>query len=112
MTKRLLFVAVILLIGAGLTIAAPQGKTGKWSGTVSDTKCGAKEGHTAECTKSCVGRGAMYAFVDGTTHKVYTLNPQDMAAPHAGHSVTIEGSVDGETITATAITMPPAKSGN
>jgi hypothetical protein len=112
MTKRLLFVAVVLLIGAGLTIAAPAGKEGTWSGTVTDTACGAKDNHTAECTTKCVKEhGAKYAFVDSKTHKVYTLNPQDTAAPHAGHTVTVTGTVDGDTITATSITMPPAKGG-
>jgi hypothetical protein len=113
MTKRLLFVAVVLLIGAGLTIAAPAGTEGTWSGTVTDTQCGAKANHTAECTTSCVkNHGAKYAFVDSKTNKVYTLNPQDTAAPHAGHTVTIKGTVDGDTITATSITMPPAKTGS
>ncbi|MGH9594143.1 MAG: hypothetical protein ACRD5L_13715 [Bryobacteraceae bacterium] len=112
MSKRLLMAAVVLLVGAGLTLAAPAGKEGTWSGVISDTSCGASN-TKADCVTMCVKEhGAKYALVDSKSKKVYVLNPQEDAAKHAGHTVTVKGSVDGDTITATSITMPSSPSGN
>lgn len=118
MSKRLLFAATVLLIGAAVTISSPApkaaaGKEGTWSGIVSDTMCGASS-TAADCVAMCVkDHGAKYALVDSKSQKVYVLNPQNDAAAHAGHTVVVKGTLDeaANTITATSITMPPAKSG-
>jgi hypothetical protein len=108
MSKRLLICAVALLVAAGMALAA--GKEGSWTGWVSDTHCGVKgtsEKHAA-CAKKCVdGMGAKYALYNPTDKKVYTLDPQDQAAAHAGHHVTVEGTVDGDTIKIKSIKMAP-----
>jgi hypothetical protein len=119
MSKRVLFTMAALLIGAGITISASArkaaaGTQGTWTGIVTDTMCGA--GNTSsDCVAMCVKEhGAKYAFVESKSQKVYTLNPQNDAAPHAGHTVTVKGTLDDSTstITATAITTQPSKSGD
>jgi hypothetical protein len=102
---------VALLFVAGLTLAG-EGKSGSWSGYVTDTICGA-EGASADhasCAKKCVEEhGAKYALYNTADKKVYVLDPQDKVAEHAGHEVTIKGTLDGETIHVTSISMNEAK---
>ncbi len=114
MSKRLLTCAVVLLVAASLSLAGGKGKEGSWTGWVTDDHCGAKgasEGHAA-CAAKCVKEmNAKYALYNPTDKKVYALNPQDKAADHAGHYVTVKGTVDGDTITADSIAMAtPEKS--
>lgn len=108
MSKRLLICAVALLVAGGIALAAS--KDGSWTGWVTDTHCGAKgtsEKHV-ECAKKCVdGIGAKYALYNPTDKKVYVLDPQDQAAAHAGHHVTVEGTADGDTIKIKSIKMTP-----
>jgi hypothetical protein len=116
MSKRVLFTMVALLIWAGITISAsarkaPAGTQGTWTGIVTDTMCGA--GNTsADCITMCVKEhGAKYAFVESKTQKVYTLNPQNDAAAHAGKTVTVKGTMDDSTntISATSIAATQGK---
>jgi hypothetical protein len=70
---------------------------------------GAKEGQ-GECTTKCVKEhGAKYVFVNDADKKVYVIDAQDKVASHAGHHVTVKGSVDGETLKLTSIDMAAAK---
>lgn len=108
MGKRLLICAVALLLAAGVSLAGGKGKAGSWTGWVTDTHCGAKggkDGHTA-CANKCVKEmGAKYALYNPTDKKVYVLDPQDKAADHAGHYVTVKGTVEGDTIKVTSVAM-------
>jgi len=100
--------AATLFAGA-LTMAAD----GTWTGWISDSKCkvdGAKEGQ-GECTTKCVKEhGAKYVFVNDADKKVYVVDAQDKVAAHAGHHVTVKGTVEGETLKLTSIDMAAAKS--
>jgi hypothetical protein len=111
MAKRFLVSLAGLFLVAGLTLASDTAKSGKWSGWVTDDMCGAKgtnAGH-ASCAKQCVDmHGAKYALYNTADKQVYILDPQDKAAGHAGHEVTVEGTLDGKTIHVTSITMKPA----
>ena len=75
------------------------------TGFVSDSKCGlkgAKEAH-ADCAATCVKGGAMPVFVaDG---KVYKFADTTMVADHVGHKVTIDGTVEGDTLTVKSVKM-------
>ncbi len=94
--------AVILLLSAGL-FAADQ----TFTGTVSDTMCGAK--HTmmpgkpdSECVRACVKAGSDYALVVG--NKVYTLKgDKAQIDKFAGQPATVSGTLTGNTIQATSI---------
>jgi hypothetical protein len=103
--------AGLLFAGALSFLAAADAKTGTWKGIVTDQMCAQKgvKLDDADCAAKCVGMGSKYALYDASTKKVYVLNPQDQAAKHAGHTVTVKGSMDGDTITAQSITMPAAK---
>jgi len=100
--------AATLFAGA-LAMAAE----GTWTGYISDSACGAKgakEGQ-AECTAKCVKEhGAKYVFVDDKDKKVYAIDDQDKVAAHAGHHVTVKGSVEGDSLKLSSIDMAPAKS--
>jgi len=97
---RAVAVVVLLVVPAAFGAA----KTQTLTGTVSDAMCGAKHemaGSAAECTRACAGKGSKYALVVGD--KVYTLDTADKAAlatldKQAGASVSVKGTVDGETI--------------
>src|SRR6266436_3277269 len=74
-TQRLGFWLVTVLLGAALTASSAFAAKGKsFTGTVSDSMCGAKHqmpGDDAGCTRACVSKGSKYALVVGD--KVYTL---------------------------------------
>ena len=106
--KRILLTAVAALLCSGAAFAADQ----TWTGTISDSKCGATHKAMLEhnknltdrsCTEACVKGGAKYVFASGD--KVYALeNQKDAAlAQYAGQRVTVTGELQGDTIKATKI---------
>ena len=104
MVRRLSICSVTLLFIAGVTLAgqADKGKSGTWSGVVTDNVCGAKnEGASGgACTKKCVEqKGAKLALYDTASKQVYILDPQDKATGHEGHTVTVKGTLDKDTNT-------------
>jgi hypothetical protein len=117
MGKRIavLFIAVLVVAALGSTAGEKEKSKGTaYVGWVTDTHCaakGAKEGH-AGCAKSCVeNRGAKYALITPADGKVYTLDPQDKAAPHAGHHVKVTGTVDAGTLKVESIEMTGEQKG-
>jgi len=97
--------------GLALTICSAiltLGGDGSWTGYISDSVCGAKganEKH-ADCATKCVKeKGAKYVFVNDADHKVYSIDAQEMVAAHAGHHVTVKGSVDGDNLKLTSLEM-------
>jgi uncharacterized protein DUF5818 len=112
MVKRLMLCAAGILFIGGLSMAGQDAaKSGTCSGIVTNDKCGAKDASAqgAGCTKGCVTRGAKLALYNTDNKKVYVLEPQDRATGHEGHDVTVQGTLDGDTIHVTSITMNPAK---
>jgi hypothetical protein len=103
------FLLLSVLLFAGLSFAASK----SFTGTVSDSMCGAKHampGNAAECTRGCVSKGSKYALVVGD--KVYTLETSDKAAldtldKQAGSKATVTGSEKDNTITVSSV--KPAK---
>jgi hypothetical protein len=78
------------------------------TGYISDSHCGAKgakAGHE-ECATKCVKEhNASYVFVNDADHKVYAVDAQDKVAAHAGHHVTVKGTVDGDNLKLASIDM-------
>ncbi len=105
------FVAVTGTVLVATTVsAAPQ----TWTGTISDSMCGAKHMSMGnkkmtdrECTEACVKANAKYVLVVGG--KVYQIADQKAPAlaTHAGHRVTVTGESNGDAISATKIEMAP-----
>ena len=79
------------------------------TGYIVDANCankkedkGAGEDHAA-CSARCIKGGAPAVLVsDG---KVYKISNQDKVVAHAGHKVTISGTVDGDTIAVDSVKM-------
>ena len=101
--------AIVVGLFAGALAMAGDGS---WTGYIADSKCGAKAAHegAAECTVKCVKEGAKYVFVDDADKKVYAIDNQEKVAAHAGHHVTVKGSVEGDNLKLTSIDMAPARS--
>jgi hypothetical protein len=99
----------IFSVLAGLLLSAFAGLSQSaqtLTGTVSDAMCGAKHMMTnvtpAQCTRECVKQGSDYALVSGS--KVYTLKGDTRQIDkYAGQSVTVTGSVSGDTVTVKSI---------
>src|SRR5580704_19644786 len=103
-------VAVAATLFAGALAMAAEGS---WTGYISDSQCGVKGANdkAGECTTKCVKEhGAKYVFVNDADKKVYAIDAQDKVAAHAGHHVTVKGSVDGDNLKLASIDMAPAKS--
>ena len=94
MKSRLLTGAAMILFAAGVMLAAE----GSWTGYISDSHCGAKgakEGH-ADCATKCV---------KDADKKVYAIDAQDQVAAHAGHHVTVKGTIEGDSLKLSGIEM-------
>ena len=104
MKSRLLTGAAMILFAAGVMLAAE----GSWTGYISDSHCGAKgakEGH-ADCATKCVKeKGGKYVFVNDADKKVYAIDAQDQVAAHAGHHVTVKGTIEGDSLKLSGIEM-------
>lgn len=98
-------VLAITCLTASLALAASK----SYTGTVSDSMCGAKHampGDDAACTRACVAKGSKYALVVGD--KVYTLETSNKAAlatldKQAGAKATVTGTEKDNTITVTSV---------
>src|SRR5712664_5015851 len=102
--------ASILIVALFVSTLAIAGD-GSWTGYITDSKCGAKAAHegAAECTVKCVKEGAKYVFVNDSDKKVFAIDDQEKVAAHAGHHVTVKGSVEADNLKLTSIDMAPAK---
>ncbi len=108
------FLLLSMVLVAGLSVSSAfAAKAQTFTGTVSDSMCGAKhamQGSDAACTRACVGKGSKYALVTGD--KVYTLDTNDKAAletldKQAGAKVTVTGTEKDNTIAVTKVTAAP-----
>jgi hypothetical protein len=107
--QTLAFALLTLVLAAGLTVPSFAAKAQTFTGTVSDSMCGAKHampGDDASCTRACVGKGSKYALVVGD--KVYTLDTTDKAAlatldKQAGAKVMVTGTEKDNTIAVSSV---------
>jgi hypothetical protein len=81
--------------------------SGSWSGTLVSSSCNADEAfnESSECTKDVPG--AKLALYDDTNRVMYSLEPQESVAAHLGDSVTVRGTLDGDTIRVVSIEPTP-----
>lgn len=107
------------LAASAVLAAAPALAADSWKGQISDAMCNAKHADgdhgtkkmtDQQCVEACVKGGAKYVFV-GEGDKVYTIANQNFAGlkTHAGHSVTVSGTMKDDTVTIAKIEMPAAK---
>lgn len=85
-----------------------QAKTpnsGAWSGTIVYSSCNSDEAfnESPECFRAAPG--AKFSLYDDTNRVMYAIEPQELAAGHLGDSVTVRGTLDGETIHAASLEL-------
>ena len=99
---RFLLAAVLWLPPFGV---AQQAGVQAWSGTIVYSSCNADEAfnESPECFRAAPG--AKLALYDDTSRVMYRLEPQELAAVHLGDSVTVRGTLDGETIHASSLEL-------
>lgn len=77
-----------------------------WSGTIMDAKCSTNEKmrDNAACAAKCIkdGEAAVLVTNDG---KIFKISNQDKVVAHAGHKVTLSGTMDGDTIKVDSVKM-------
>jgi len=109
--KKLALVALSLFALASICVA--KGRTyhpaaaDKWTGWVSDEKCGAKgsDPSHAACATKCVTGGAAIIFIAGSDKTIYKVDNQDALKDHVGHYVTVTGKISGDTLHVDKVTM-------
>ena len=96
---------------AFLLALAMTAMAGEWTGYVSDAGCAKKQGAAkvaspdhAGCAQGCIKKGdkAVLVTEDG---KIYQISNQDKIKEHAGMKVTVEGEMDGDSITVSDVKM-------
>lgn len=81
----------------------------EFQGYIADAKCATRQGAKAasekhaDCAANCIKAGAKAVLVT-PEGKVYQLDDQAKAVPHAGKKVTVTGQLDGETIKVSEVT--------
>jgi hypothetical protein len=102
MGKRF-FCSLALLSMLPLAMGAQDKPGDSWSGVVVSSACNADEAfnESPECTKEVPG--AKLALYDDTNRVMYGLEPQSSLSAHLGDTVTVRGTLDGETIRVAAI---------
>ena len=77
-----------------------------FTGTIIDEKCSTNKAMlgNAACAAKCLkgGEAAMLVTDDG---KIYKIADKDKVVAHAGHKVTISGTMDGDTIKVDSVKM-------
>lgn len=103
MTKKLMMVVLSFLVVGCMAFAAETEKS--FTGTLSDSHCGAKHSTPSkmaeECVEKCVSGGAEYVLV--SHGKVYKLDAQDKFKGMGGKSVHVKGTLSGDTITVSSV---------
>jgi hypothetical protein len=88
---------------------ADDAKTQTIAGYITDAKCAPKVG--GDCAKKCVEKGEKAVLVTDSDKKVLKIDNQDAVTAHAGHHVSVTGTVTGDTLHVDKVAMveePPA----
>jgi hypothetical protein len=85
------------------TISATN--SGSWSGILVSSSCNADEAfaESPECAKNVPG--AKLSLYDDTNRVMYGLEPQESVIAHLGDTVTVLGTLDGDTIRMTSLEL-------
>jgi hypothetical protein len=95
---------LLALTALALTFSAAGAYAESLKGFVSDSMCAAKgKANTADCAAKCIKGGSAPVLVVGD--KVYKVSNPETLIPHAGHNVTVEATVKGDTLTVESVKM-------
>jgi len=99
---------VVFFLSFGLTLngQSENPNSGSWSGVIINSNCSADEAFTEapKCTEKDVP-GAKLALYDDTTRQIFILEPQDQAVGHLGDSMTVTGTLEGNTVHVASLKM-------
>lgn len=100
MMKPVLLALLTLLCVAPVTLSGQTAaaSSGSWSGMIVSSGCNADEAfnESPECYKNV--SGAKLALYDDTTRVMYGLEPQASVTAHLGDTVTVQGTIEEDTI--------------
>jgi hypothetical protein len=92
-------------LALAFALASISAMAADWTGYIVDKSCADKKAMwgNEKCAASCIKKGAPAVFVteDG---KIFQVD-QDKVVAHAGHKVTITGTMDGDTIKVDSVKM-------
>jgi hypothetical protein len=99
-------VAFFFAGGVAMASQADSPNSGSWSGVIMNNNCTADEAfaEAPKCTEKDVP-GARLVLYDDTTRQMYLLDPQDEAIGHLGDSMTLTGTLEGNTVHVVSLKM-------
>jgi hypothetical protein len=99
-------VAFFLAGAVALAGQTDSPNSGTWSGVIMNNNCTADEAfaEAPKCTAKDVA-GAKFVLYDDTTRQMYLLDPQDEAIGHLGDSMTLTGTLEGNTVHVASLKM-------
>ena len=98
---------LVLMLTLTALAADEKGPSGRWSGWVSDRKCGTNI--DPDCNRRCLASGeAPVLVVDGTGDVLSIANPEALRS-YGGSHVTVTGTLDGKALTARSVSVPRCK---
>ena len=99
-------VAVFFVFGLALNAQSENPNAGSWSGVIINSNCSADEAfaEAPKCTEKNAP-GAKLALYDDTTRQIFILDPQDQAIGHLGDSMTVAGTLEGNTVHVASLKM-------
>jgi hypothetical protein len=107
MAKRFFRYWLALLLIPSLSVVGqnPATSAGSWSGVIVSSACNADEAfnESPECGKNVPG--AKLSLYDDTNRVMYGLEPQKSIKAHLGEAVTIQGTLDGDSIQVASIDL-------
>lgn len=100
MKKVTILVVGLLMLSTSLFAAD------SWTGIVSDTACAKKPAMVAdaECVKKCTKDGGAVLVIGDKVVKIANI---EKIRGHEGHTVTVTGKLDGDTLTIDTLKMAP-----
>jgi hypothetical protein len=98
--------AFVFAFGLPLNGQSDNPNSGSWSGVIINSGCTADEAfaEAPKCTEKDVP-GAKMVLYDDTTRQMYLLDPQDQAIGHLGDSMSVTGTLEGNTVHLTTLKM-------
>ena len=104
--------ALMLALGNAASLAGDEKKSEiSVTGYITDSHCkgeGAKDGHKDCALKCAKEKGATLGIWDTANSKFYNLDDQKKVEEFAGASVTVKGTVDGDSIKISSIAKAQA----
>jgi hypothetical protein len=105
-SPRDLHAGIFFVCGAAVSGQTDKPESGSWSGVIMNSTCSLDEAfaEAPKCTEKNVP-GAKLALYDDTTRQMYVLDPQDQPVSHLGDSMTVTGTLEGNTIHLASLKM-------